>query len=240
MWSWPLSSDDAAAEHRPVADDRLERRRLPQLERVDGLDVVVAVDEGRRRAGARGASRRRRSDGRRSPRPRRARARSAAGPPRSTRPSRRQSSACSGSAEMLGMRRNARYDSRRSSAWPSSQASTAGSMAAVSVDVMAAMVSGRRRSGRAWPPDGRAGRNRRPRAVGPGSGLASGPAIRPGPGSARAGRPASAGSARRPPAASRGSAPSAAGRRRAPRSPRSRRSPRRRASPPGRSAGRGG
>ena len=40
-----------AAREDPVADDdRLERRRRPQLERIDGLDVVVAVDEHRRSA----------------------------------------------------------------------------------------------------------------------------------------------------------------------------------------------
>ena len=33
-----------------VADRRLERRRLPQLERIDRLHVVVAVEEDRRRA----------------------------------------------------------------------------------------------------------------------------------------------------------------------------------------------
>ena len=32
-----------------VADRRLEGRRLPQLDRIDGLDVVVAVEEDRRR-----------------------------------------------------------------------------------------------------------------------------------------------------------------------------------------------
>ena len=41
----------AAAEHPAVAGDRLERRRLPELDRVDGLDVVVAVDQRRRLAG---------------------------------------------------------------------------------------------------------------------------------------------------------------------------------------------
>ena len=48
--SWPLSSDDAAADEPAVADERLERRVLPQVERVDRLDVVVAVDDDRRRA----------------------------------------------------------------------------------------------------------------------------------------------------------------------------------------------
>ena len=33
-----------------VADRRLERRRLPQLDRIDRLHVVVAVEEDRRRA----------------------------------------------------------------------------------------------------------------------------------------------------------------------------------------------
>ena len=35
-----------------VADRGLERRRLPQVERIDRLHVVVAVEEDRRRAGA--------------------------------------------------------------------------------------------------------------------------------------------------------------------------------------------
>ncbi len=48
---WPLSSAAPRAEDPAVADDRLERRRLPQVERVDGLDVVVAVDEDGRGAG---------------------------------------------------------------------------------------------------------------------------------------------------------------------------------------------
>ena len=38
----------AAGEHPVADDDRLERRRRPQLERVDRLDVVVAVDDDRR------------------------------------------------------------------------------------------------------------------------------------------------------------------------------------------------
>ena len=41
----------AAGQHPVADDDRLERRRGPQLERVDRLDVVVAVDEDRRGAG---------------------------------------------------------------------------------------------------------------------------------------------------------------------------------------------
>ena len=40
----------AAGEHPVADDDRLERRRGPQVERVDRLDVVVAVDEDRRGA----------------------------------------------------------------------------------------------------------------------------------------------------------------------------------------------
>ena len=39
----------APGEDPPVADDRLEGRRLPLVERVDRLDVVVAVDEDRGR-----------------------------------------------------------------------------------------------------------------------------------------------------------------------------------------------
>ena len=71
----------------PVADDdRLERRGGPQVERVDRLDVVVAVDEDRRRARARGASPRRRPGGRPSRRPRHARG----PPPRAGRPATRR------------------------------------------------------------------------------------------------------------------------------------------------------
>ena len=39
----------AAGEDAPVLDARLERRPHPQVERIDRLDVVVAVDEDRRR-----------------------------------------------------------------------------------------------------------------------------------------------------------------------------------------------
>ena len=41
---------DAAADEPAVADERLERRVLPQVEGVDRLDVVVAVDDDGRRA----------------------------------------------------------------------------------------------------------------------------------------------------------------------------------------------
>ena len=40
----------AAAEHPPSVHDRLERRRRPEVQRVDRLDVVVAVDQDGRRA----------------------------------------------------------------------------------------------------------------------------------------------------------------------------------------------
>ena len=62
MNTWPLSSADAARVDLAVADRRLERRRLPQLQRIDRLHVVVAVEQDRRRASARRASRRRRPD----------------------------------------------------------------------------------------------------------------------------------------------------------------------------------
>jgi hypothetical protein len=39
----------ATSEHPAVLDERLERRPLPQLERVDRLNVVVAVDKHGRR-----------------------------------------------------------------------------------------------------------------------------------------------------------------------------------------------
>ena len=42
---------DAAPDEPAVAHERLERRVLPQVERVDGLHVVVAVDDHRRRTG---------------------------------------------------------------------------------------------------------------------------------------------------------------------------------------------
>ena len=45
-----------------VADGRLERRREPGLQRLGGLDVVVAVDQDRRLARGAAATRRRRSD----------------------------------------------------------------------------------------------------------------------------------------------------------------------------------
>ena len=76
----------APGEHPVADDDRLERRRVPELERVDGLDVVVAVDDDRRGVRRRGASRRRRPGGRRSRPPRRARCPSLAGLRRSTPP----------------------------------------------------------------------------------------------------------------------------------------------------------
>ena len=41
----------AAGEHPAVDHGRLEGRRLPQIERIDRLDVVVAVDQGGRRVG---------------------------------------------------------------------------------------------------------------------------------------------------------------------------------------------
>ena len=41
----------AAGEHPAVDDHRLERRRRPQLDGIDRLDVVVAVDEHGRRIG---------------------------------------------------------------------------------------------------------------------------------------------------------------------------------------------
>jgi hypothetical protein len=47
-----LVVDGAPGARLALDDDRLERRRVPQLERVDRLHVVVAVDEDRRRAGA--------------------------------------------------------------------------------------------------------------------------------------------------------------------------------------------
>ena len=40
----------ATAVDAAVLDGRLERRRVPQVERIDRLDVVVGVDEDRRRA----------------------------------------------------------------------------------------------------------------------------------------------------------------------------------------------
>src|SRR5205807_816999 len=43
----------AASEDFSGAHLRLEWRRLPEAERLGGLDVVVTVDENRRRAGAR-------------------------------------------------------------------------------------------------------------------------------------------------------------------------------------------
>ena len=46
----PLVVGDAAADEPAIADEGLERGVLPQVERVDGLHVVMAVDDGRRRA----------------------------------------------------------------------------------------------------------------------------------------------------------------------------------------------
>ena len=40
----------APGQHPAVVEDRLERRRVPQVERIDRLDVVVAVDDRGRRA----------------------------------------------------------------------------------------------------------------------------------------------------------------------------------------------
>ena len=89
-----------------VPQERLERRRLPQLERVHRLHVVVAVDQHDRGA-------RRLVD----PRRRRSGAAPSAATSTSVAPTRRSrsathsaavtmSAACSGSAEMLGMRAN--------------------------------------------------------------------------------------------------------------------------------------
>ena len=98
----------AAGQHAAVDDDRLERRRGPQVERVDRLDVVVAVDEDRRGAlGVEPVA----VDDRVAARlgdldvldP--GRARSVAGQPLGGPTT---SGACSGRAEMLGMRRNSR------------------------------------------------------------------------------------------------------------------------------------
>ena len=46
----PLVVDRAAGEKLPVPHRRLERRRLPLLQRIHRLHVVVPVDEERRRA----------------------------------------------------------------------------------------------------------------------------------------------------------------------------------------------
>ena len=46
----PLVVGRAARVNLAVADGRLERRRLPEVERIDRLHVVVAVEEDRRRA----------------------------------------------------------------------------------------------------------------------------------------------------------------------------------------------
>ena len=46
----PLVVGRPARVNLPLAHRRLERRRFPQVERVDGLHVVVAVEEDRRRA----------------------------------------------------------------------------------------------------------------------------------------------------------------------------------------------
>ncbi len=97
----------AAGQHPAVDDDRLERRRGP-LRRAD---PPAARRSGRRPGSSarhrRGASRRRRRDGRWSRRPRRARARRVRMASASQPAARRQSSAWAGSAEMLGIRRNA-------------------------------------------------------------------------------------------------------------------------------------
>ena len=105
----------AAGEHPTADDDRLEGRRRPQVQRIDRLDVVMAVDQDRRRSGR--------------VEPVRIDDRMAAGLVRSacSRPAassasasqsaaRRQSSRWSGSAEMLGMRRKSLYEASRSAA----------------------------------------------------------------------------------------------------------------------------
>ena len=99
-------------------DGRLERRVLPQLQRVDRLHVVVAVDERDRRV------RRRRSATRRRPRARPAvgqistvgkPARRSASASHSALPA--TSAACAGSAEIDGMRSQASRSACRSSRW---------------------------------------------------------------------------------------------------------------------------
>ena len=99
----------AARQHAAVLDDRLERRRRPEVERIDRLDVVVAVDDHRR--GVRGMQ----PVARRRPGGRRSRSTSTCSTPavgqRVGEPRRRSgatSAACSGRAEMLGIRRNSR------------------------------------------------------------------------------------------------------------------------------------
>ena len=103
---------DAARVEAAVADLGLERRRVPELVRSRGLDVVVAVDEDGRCARRRGATRRRRSgcrpvSTRRTPsRPIRSRW------PRSHRAAAAMSAACSDAVLTLGMRRSSLSSSR--------------------------------------------------------------------------------------------------------------------------------
>jgi hypothetical protein len=129
----------AAGEHPTVDHGRLERRRVPELDRIDRLDVVVAVDEGGR--GVRGVE------------PVAVDDRVAAGrgdlDVLEADPAQVVSDPLGGAAAVLAVLGQAgdagdpqerRYESRRSSAWSSSQASTTGSMAAGLVVVMTAMV----------------------------------------------------------------------------------------------------
>ena len=111
---------------------RLERRVLPQVQRRDRLDVVVAVDEQRSaRLGRRSATRRRPPAGRRSPRPRRSGSRWRARPARGTRPTgvrrrrapgRRRSTGCAATRpgsrdEVARRRRRPPHGRRRSGRW---------------------------------------------------------------------------------------------------------------------------
>ncbi len=106
----------APADHPVALDERLERRRLPQLDRIDRLHVVVAVDDDRRGVGrvepiavddrmAAGLA-----TPRRSRRPSRGAGRRPSRPPGDSRPRTRAG------PEMLGIRRNSRYDAIRRSA----------------------------------------------------------------------------------------------------------------------------
>ena len=102
----------------PSTHGRLERRVLPQLQRVDRLHVVVAVDERDRRAGVGATATRRRPP-----------ARPAVGQISTVgKPVRRSASAshsalaatsgaCAGSAEIDGMRSQASRSACRSSRW---------------------------------------------------------------------------------------------------------------------------
>ena len=102
----------------PVAvDDRLEGSVLPQLARRDRLDVVVAVDDDRRRV--RVVAGPAREDGRqprRSPRPRPSGSRRRAGRAARCSADRRTSAWCAGSPEIDGMRSQAVSRSRNASA----------------------------------------------------------------------------------------------------------------------------